>query len=126
MESGLRWEEGEPCGPIGLSLTSLAFLVFYKCLKHGQKPECAFIRYEIMNEEAYELYLRAKRAAYETNDYSGGLEAIDKAISISPKASAYWILRGTILDLLDKTEEARKSFEEAIALKPTWEMPWVA
>ncbi len=54
----------------------------------------------------------------ETENYSGGLQAIDQAISLNPLNADYWFAHARGLFELDKAEDAARSLENGLNLDP--------
>ncbi len=61
----------------------------------------------------------------ETENFSGGLQAIDQAISINPLNADYWFAHARGLFELDKAEDAARSLENGLNLDPHELTGWI-
>jgi len=63
-------------------------------------------------------------ALMETKNFTGGLQAIDQAISINPLNADYWFAHARGLFELDKAEDAARSLENGLNIDPDEVTGW--
>jgi len=68
-------------------------------------------------QPAYEAQDNAMKLASE-GDFSGALEAINKAIKIEPREAMFFALRGRIYKSQNQLKKARADFDKAVSLYP--------
>jgi tetratricopeptide (TPR) repeat protein len=68
--------------------------------------------------ETYETWFFLAYARYSTGDYTGAVEASEKAISLNANEHSVYVTRGSALLALGKIEEAAASYQRALRVQP--------
>jgi len=97
----------------GSGLVMLALLGLVVVLVYNR-----FIRPDKDIEAHAELYLQAFHSVSREADYEAALVAIEEALGHQPDEAESWLLKGIILDELDRSEEAEVAYAQAQALIP--------
>jgi tetratricopeptide (TPR) repeat protein len=70
------------------------------------------------DSEAAHRRLKLGEKLYQAKNYAKALENVNKSIEKDPALAAAYVLKGRILVTMDKKDEARKAFGEALKLEP--------
>lgn len=57
-------------------------------------------------------------------DLEKAIALFDKALVLEPRNDMVWVLRGSLLNELDRYSEALTSYDKALAIRPDYDVAW--